>query len=204
MNRKTILVTGGSGDLGQIVVPRLARDYRIIAPYRSESARQKLQHDDVVPVDSLNAVGSHAPLYALVHLAGGFMTGDSVERFQQLLDMNLLSTVHAVQAALPHFMNGGRIIAISAAASLTRPAGLGAYNASKAALNAYIETLAKDLKTRQITANALVPTTLDSPANQKDMPEQRLVKRANVAEMIALLLSDQAATITGQLIGMSA
>ncbi|HEU4521055.1 MAG TPA: SDR family oxidoreductase, partial [Thermoanaerobaculia bacterium] len=100
--------------------------------------------------------------------------------------------------------NGGRIIAISSAASLSRPAGLAAYNASKAALNAYIETLAKDLKGRAITANVLVPTSLDTDANRKEMPEQRLVKRTNVAEMIALLLSDQASAVTGQLIGMSA
>ena len=96
----------------------------------------------------------------------------------------------------------GRIIAISSAASLAKPAGLAAYTAAKAALNAYVETMSKDLKDRAVTVNALLPTTLDTGG--KRSTTERLVKRENVAEMIALLLSDQASNVSGQLIDMSA
>jgi NAD(P)-dependent dehydrogenase (short-subunit alcohol dehydrogenase family) len=195
------VVTGGSGDLGAAVLPRLVRDYRCVAPYRSEAARAKLP-DRVVALPDLSRL--EGPVFALVHLAGGFAAGSSVEQFQMMIETNLMSAVHAVNAVLPHIEDRGRIVTVSSAVSLTRPSGLAAYTASKAALNAYVETLAKDLKDRSITVNALLPTNLDSPANQKDMPAERLVKRSNVAEMIALLLSDQATNISGQLIGMSA
>ncbi len=132
----------------------------------------------------------------------GFGLGGTVTDFQKLFEMNVLAAATTINLALPHLRDGGRIVAISSAVSLTRPAGLAAYAASKAALNAYIETLAKELKDRHITANALLPTTLDSSSAPKSA--ERLVKRENVAEMVALLLSEQGSNITGQLIGMSA
>lgn len=198
---RTVVITGGTGDLGSVVVPRLSLQYRCIVPY---GRRQPPAGDQVIGVPSLDAIAIHAPLYALVHLAGGYTGGASVESFEQMLEANLMSAVRAVEAVLPQIENGGRIVAISAEASLTHPAGLAAYNSSKAALNAFIETLAKDLKGRSITVNALLPAALDTPTMREKMPAERLVKRSNVAEMIALLLSDQAAAVTGQLFGMSA
>ncbi|HUP44895.1 MAG TPA: SDR family NAD(P)-dependent oxidoreductase [Thermoanaerobaculia bacterium] len=201
---KTIVVTGGSGELGAVVLPRLTREFRCIAAYRSDASRRKLEENDVVAIPDLAAAAEFAPLYALVHLAGSFQAGNSVERFERMIEDNLLAAARAAEAVLPHLEDGGRIIAISSAASLTRPAGLAAYSASKAALNSYVETLAKDLKSRAITVNALLPTMLDTDVNRKENPSERLVKRTNVAEMIVLLLSEQAATVSGQLIGMSA
>lgn len=185
-------------------MPRLAIDFRCIALARSSESRAKLQGNHVVPVPALDGLGEFSPIYGLVLLAGGFAAGSSVDRFEHMIDTNLMSAVRAIEAVLPHMENGARIVAISSAASLTRPPGLAAYSASKSALNSVVETLSRDLKKRAITVNALLPTNLDTPANQKEMPAERLVKRSNVAEMIALLLSDQAANISGQLIGMSA
>lgn len=201
---KTILISGGTGDLGSIVVPRLLREYRCIVLYRSEISWEKLKK----VAGSKELIGLRdsdprlEPLYAVVNLAGGFGLGGTVTDFQKLFEMNVLAAATTINLALPHLRDGGRIVAISSAVSLTRPAGLAAYAASKAALNAYIETLAKELKDRHITANALLPTTLDSSSAPKSA--ERLVKRENVAEMVALLLSEQGSNITGQLIGMSA
>ena len=85
------------------------------------------------------------------------------------------------------------IVAISSVASQTTPAGLAAYASAKAALNAYIGVLAKDLKPRRIAVNALLPSTL----GEGGIPYER------VAESIAFLLSDAAASLTGQLIAMT-
>ena len=198
---KTVVITGGTGDLGSVVVPRLATEFRCVVPYRKTPPPAM---NNVVPLPSLDSIADLKPIYALVNLAGGFGAGSSPEQFEKMLDANLMSAVRALAATLPHIENGGRIVMISSASSLTRPAGLAAYNASKAALNAVVETLARDLKDRSITVNALLPTALDTPSMRKEMPPERLVKRSNVAEMVALLLSEQAAAVTGQLIGMSA
>jgi NAD(P)-dependent dehydrogenase (short-subunit alcohol dehydrogenase family) len=157
---KTIAITGATGDLGRIVVPRLSRDYECVALTRAL---------DNVP---------DRPLFALVSLAGGFASGDSADDFAKMLEMNLYSFVRAYHAVQPHLEPGARIVAISSAASLTHPHGLGAYSASKSALNSFVQTLG---------ANALLPDTIDTDA-----------RRGVVADWIAWLL--QAEAVRGQLI----
>jgi NAD(P)-dependent dehydrogenase (short-subunit alcohol dehydrogenase family) len=184
---KTLVLTGGTGDLGSVVIPRLLRDYRCAVLYHSRKPP-----DDVIPLADVSAIPSVAPVYGLVLLAGGFGAGATPDDFNKMFEMNLQSNIRAIDAALPHLENGGRIVAISSAVSKTRPPGLAAYSASKAALNAVVETMAKDLKKRDITVNALLPATIDTNP-----------KRDVVAETIALLLSAQAAGITGQLIALT-
>ena len=200
------MVTGATGDLGTVVVPRLMKEYRCVAWYRDEATFKKLAalNGDLKGIADLKNVKDFAPLYGLVHLAGGFSSGAKLDDFTKMLEMNLLSAVRAVDAARPHLEKAGRIVVISTAATLSKPAGLAAYTASKAALNAYVETLAKDFEERDVTVNALLPTTLDTPENRKQMSPDKLVRRENVAEMIALLLSERASNVNGQLIAMTA
>lgn len=201
------MITGGTGDLGAIVVPRLLRDYRCGVLYRSEASLQRLQSaagesEHLTPLASLDQVATLAPIYGVVHLAGGFAMGSTPDDYRRMFETNVMPAVEAIHAALPHMTEGGRIVAISSAASMAKPSGMSAYTASKAALNSIVETLSKELKDRRITANALLPTALDTPSQKPS--STRLVKRENVAEMIVLLLSEQGSNISGQLIGMSA
>ena len=183
---KTLVITGGTGALGSVVVPRLEREYRCVL----------LRRDD----DPKKVIAAAAPVYGLVHLAGGFAAGSVVEsddgQWSSMIAANLLSFVAAARAAIPHLERGGRIVAISARASIAKPAGLSAYVASKSALNATIEVLAKELKESGIAVNALLPDTLQSRGLQG-------VPMENVAEAIAFLLSDEARNISGALIPMS-
>ncbi|HJT16554.1 MAG TPA: SDR family oxidoreductase [Thermoanaerobaculia bacterium] len=171
---KSLLLTGGTGHLGRIVVDRLSPEYRCVLLGRNETPK----------VDRV---------YGILQIAGGFAMGSSLDDFTTMLDANLLSAVRAIEPMRDKIEDGGRIIAISSIASRTTPAGLAAYASAKAALNAYIEVLAKDLKSRRIGVNALLPTTLGDDG----IPYER------VAEMIVFLLSEAAASLTGQLIAMT-
>jgi NAD(P)-dependent dehydrogenase (short-subunit alcohol dehydrogenase family) len=157
---KAIAITGATGDLGRVVVPRLSRDYRCIALNRAL---------DNIPDE---------PLFGLVALAGAFAPGHTPADFTKMIEANLMSFVRAYDAVLPRLDLQPRIIAISSAASLTHPHGLGAYSATKSALNTFVQTLG---------GNALLPDTIDTDE-----------RRATVAEWIAWLL--QAEGVRGQLI----
>ncbi len=199
---KSILITGATGGLGHAVAARLARDYRCIALYRSESSwnelRKSVAIDGVANVEEINE-----PLYGLVLLAGAFAKGSAVDVFETMMEANLMSAVRAIEPLRARIEDGGRIVAISSAASKTHPRGLGAYVASKSALNAYIEALARDLEPRKITVNALLPTALDTPAMRDSMPSDRLVPLDRVSDAIASLLSDASASISGQMFVLS-
>jgi NAD(P)-dependent dehydrogenase (short-subunit alcohol dehydrogenase family) len=185
---KKLLVTGATGGLGQAVVARFERDYDCVLLGRSEN-----------PLNALRE-----PVFGALLLAGAFTMGSSSENFAAMIDANLMSAVRVLDPITPKIVDGGRIVAISSAASLTRPPGMAAYVASKAALNGYLESLAKELAPRHITVNALLPTALDTPAMRNSMPHNRLVPLERVTETIAFLLSDNAQSVTGQMIVLSA
>ncbi|HMC22853.1 MAG TPA: SDR family oxidoreductase [Thermoanaerobaculia bacterium] len=181
---KTLLVTGGTGQLGQAMLERLNRDYRCVVVTRTEFPK----------VDRF---------YGILHLAGAFTVGSAPDDFMKMLDANLMSAVRVIEPMREKIEDGGRIIGISSLASQTTPAGLAAYVSAKAALNAYIGVLAKDLQPRRITANALLPSALATPTMLASMPREKLIPLDRVAETVAFLLSDAGASITGQLIAMT-
>jgi NAD(P)-dependent dehydrogenase (short-subunit alcohol dehydrogenase family) len=191
---KSLIITGGTGDLGRVVLPQLARDFDCVAVYRSIAAWSRVPPiENVQGAESLARALELAPApHAFVHLAGGFTAGSATADYTKMFETNVLPLVEALAAIAPHLADGGRVVAISAAASLSTPPGIGAYVASKAALNAVILTAASELKSRRITANALLPTSIGADA----------VPPEHIAGAIAFLLSDGGAEVSGQLIVM--
>jgi NAD(P)-dependent dehydrogenase (short-subunit alcohol dehydrogenase family) len=188
---KTLLITGSTGGLGSVVVPRLETEYPCVLMHRDGSL-------------TLSGAPAHPEsFFGIVSLAGAFAPGSSSDAAQKMLDANLLSFTKALDLALPSLEDGGRIVAISAAATLTQPSGLAAYTAAKSALNAYVLTRAHELAPRRITANALLPTALATAPMRAQMSDDKLVPLERVAEWIVFLLSENGAGVTGQLIVMS-
>jgi len=142
----------------------------------------------------------------LVNVAGGFrwetLAQGEVDTWDQLYRMNLRTAVVSCQAALPALLErrAGRIVNVGAAAAARAGAGMGAYAASKAGVQKLTEALAEELKDRGITVNAVLPSVIDTPRNRLDMPHAdfaRWVAPAAIADVIAFLASEAAASVTG-------
>jgi NAD(P)-dependent dehydrogenase (short-subunit alcohol dehydrogenase family) len=149
-------------------------------------------------------------LDVVVHTVGGFAGGQSIAEtddatFQRMFDLNLTSTFYFLRAVIPAMRKtgNGRIIAIGSRAALEPGAGVGAYSASKAAMVSLIRTVAVENKDVGITANVILPGTMDTPGNRKAMPNadtRKWVQPANVASLIRWLAGDAGGDVNGAVI----
>jgi NAD(P)-dependent dehydrogenase (short-subunit alcohol dehydrogenase family) len=146
-------------------------------------------------------------LDVVAHTVGGFAGGSSVAEtgdalFQRMLDVNLNSTFYLLRAVLPVMRKtgNGRIIAVGSRAALEPGAGVGAYSASKAAMVSLIKTIALENKDAGVTANVILPGTMDTPTNRKAMPNAdtgKWVQPANVARLMLWLAGDGGKDVNG-------
>jgi NAD(P)-dependent dehydrogenase (short-subunit alcohol dehydrogenase family) len=122
-----------------------------------------------------------------------------------MFDVNLNSAFYVLRAALPAMRKtgNGRIVAIGSRAAVDPGPGVGAYSASKAALVSLIRTVALENKDVGITANVILPGTMDTPTNRKMIPNAdvgKWVQPANVASLIVWLAGDAGAAVNGAVI----
>jgi NAD(P)-dependent dehydrogenase (short-subunit alcohol dehydrogenase family) len=119
-----------------------------------------------------------------------------------MFELNVNSAFHIIRAVLPHMRKAGsgRIIAIGSRAAESPGVGVGAYSASKAALVSLMRTVALENKDAGITANVILPGTIDTPANRKAMPSadtSQWVQPVDIAGLILWLTSPPAKDVTG-------
>jgi len=219
MIEKTALVTGADGGLG-VHVTKALLDAGFLVAGLAPKIKQS-DFDDprftALParLDSLEAAKRSADavitkfgkIDVLAHLVGGFAGGPSVAEtddatFRRMFEMNVDSAFHILRAVLPNMQKAGngRIIAIGSRAAESPGAGVGAYSASKAALVSLIRTVAVENKDSGITANVILPGTIDTPANRKAMPKadtSHWVQPGAIASLILWLASDAAKDVTG-------
>ena len=193
-----ILLTGASGNLGPAV--------RAAFENRGDTVVGVARHGDI-PADLTDAnaakraieetVARHGRLDVLAHALGGFEGGSPVEQtsdetWQRMMSLNLNAAFYTIRAALPRLRAAGRgrIVAVGSRAGVTTPAGLSAYNVSKAGLHALIETVAAEVKPTGVTANAVLPSSIGADA----------VPAEAIADLIVWLTSDAAAHVNGALI----
>jgi NAD(P)-dependent dehydrogenase (short-subunit alcohol dehydrogenase family) len=145
----------------------------------------------------------------VINIAGAFKfqkiaDGDPA-LWDKLFAINLKTALLTSRAAIPFLRQSkqGRIINIGANSALKAGAGMGPYTASKASVHRLTESLAQELKSDGITVNAVLPATIDTPANRADMPKADFstwVTPEAMAEVILFLASDAAQPITGVLL----
>jgi NAD(P)-dependent dehydrogenase (short-subunit alcohol dehydrogenase family) len=146
----------------------------------------------------------------LVHLVGGFAGGRTVAEtddatFDKMIDLNLRSVFLMMRAVLPQMrMQGsGRILAIGSKAAVEPAPMAGLYAASKAALVSLVRTVARENSDLKITANVVLPGTMDTPANRKSDPKadpSKWVQPLQVAQLLVHLMSDSSSQINGAVI----
>ena len=219
MHAKVVLVTGANGGLGTSVteaflaagatVAGVSRDIKSSdfahANFAAFAADLNSSHAATTLVNSI--VERFRALDALVHLVGGFAGGKPVHEtgdatFEKMMDMNLRSAFYIAKAVLPHMRKAGagRIVNIGSRAALEPAAGIAAYSASKAALVSLTRTIAIENKDVSITANVLLPTTIDTAANRAAMPKadtSRWVQPQSLASLIVWLVGDAGGAVNG-------
>jgi 3-oxoacyl-[acyl-carrier protein] reductase len=161
---------------------------------------------------AIDAVASHfGRLDALVNIAGGFAFETVAEgdpkTWQRMHALNLLTALNASRSAIPHLTasTSARIVNVGAMGALQAGSGMGAYAASKAGVHRLTEALAAEWKGK-ITVNAVLPSTIDTPANRASMPKAdfgKWVTPQELADVILFLVSDAASAVTGALLPVS-
>ncbi len=214
------IVTGGFGVLGRAVAARLAAaGARVALLDRSPAPAAGLPAGVALAIGGIDLGDEEAcgaafaqvretfgAVDGVVNVAGGFtwetVEGGALDSWDRMYATNLRTAVASCRAALPHLLarGSGRIVNVGAAAAGKAALGMGAYAASKAGVARLTEALAEELKDRGITVNAVLPSIIDTPANRADMPDAdpaRWVAPAQLAAVIAFLLSNDAGAITG-------
>lgn len=215
---KVVIVTGALGSLGRAVSAAAAKaGAKVYAvdvvdgqPEAGVEATPALDLGDAEATRQAFAdiAAKAGRIDALVNVAGGFawetVDDGSIDTWDHLYQLNVRTAVNASKAVLAHIpAGGGRIVNISAAGSVKADMGLGAYAASKSGVSRLTEALAVELKSRNITVNAVMPSIIDTAPNRKDMPDADFstwVTPAALADVIMFLLSQRAEAVTGALI----
>src|ERR1700754_4865661 len=220
MDGKVVVVTGAMGALGKVVAEvALARGARVAGiDHASSQIAAAPNRIEVGGVDLSDAaqtrkaieavVAQFGRLDALINIAGGFAfeavaEGDP-KTWQRMYALNVLTALNASRAAIPHLATSGagRIVNIGAMGALQAGAGMGPYAASKAGVHRLTEALAAEWKGK-VTVNAVLPSTIDTPANRASMPKadfKKWVTAEELSNVILFLASDEASAITGALL----
>ncbi len=231
LENECIIVTGASGNLGSVVARVLAQNgARVICADRS-AANFAAIADGMDPdrflmlggrdlsnkadVDGVVAAGvaRFGRVTGLVNTVGGFATGkvteDALEQWDLMMLLNAKIALITSAAVLPALMDAGhgRIVHIAAQPGIKATAGQAAYAASKAAVIRLMETIAAEHRSHRITANCVLPGTIDTPVNRASMPNAKAdiwITPQSIANLIAFLVSPAGAVVTGAAIPATA
>lgn len=221
MNGKRTLITGGTGGLGgAVTMAALQRGAITTVSYTAEDGRKALADrlpggadvtfisldvtDEAAVASALAALGDVA---ILIHLVGNFSPmGKTAEYaltdYERQIALNLTSTFIMCKHALGAMQRTGygRIVTVSSRTAVEGGASSSAYAAAKAGVIALTRAIADETRGTDITANCVLPSVIDTPANREAMPKadpSKWVTPASLAEVICFLAGEEGGRLRG-------
>lgn len=214
---KTVVVTGGSGAVGRVASRRFAEaGARVVvadmAPPPDEAGAVVYHETDMLDEASVRGLFERVASefggpHVLVNIAGGFRFGPSVEEMDEsdwdgLLQLNLKSAFLTIKNVLPYMkaQGYGRIVSIAARSGLHGDPMVAHYSVSKGGVILLTQSVAAEVKTHDITVNAVLPSIIDTPANRAAMPDakvERWVQPDDLANVLLFLASEEARAVSG-------
>ena len=213
---RTVMLTGAAGNLGRAVASAFANANLVLLDLKrgdlQDSDRQLFVETDLLNPQAVQAAVDKAverfkSVDVLCNIAGGFRMGPPVHEttdkdWDFMFNVNARTALNMSRAVVPVMLKagGGKIVNIGAFAAQKGAAQMGAYIASKSAVIRLTETMAAELREKNINVNCVLPTIIDTPENRKAMPDadpKRWVAPQDLAQVIQFLASDAARAIHG-------
>jgi 3-oxoacyl-[acyl-carrier protein] reductase len=233
---KRALVTGGGGALGASICRTLAQaGMHVVVHAHANAARAEALSKEIVAAGGgsevalfdvrdgaacareLDKLLQAGPFQVLVHNAGvtadAPMAGMSAEQWSSVIDVSLNGFYNVARPLLLPMLRTrwGRVVAVSSVAGIMGNRGQANYAAAKAGLHGAVKSLAIEVASRGVTANAVAPGIIESPMTrdafsaediQRLVPMKRAGTPAEVAAVVAFLCSEGAAYLSGQVIAV--
>lgn len=220
---RTICITGAAGNLGQAVAQQFALEgaqlvlldkvaisdtlLALWAPAPCLAIGLDLCEAAQVNAAVDQAIARFGTIDVLCNLTGGFAMGDAVHTTSDstwdfLHAINVRTLRNTCAAVVPQMLRqgGGKIVNVGAYSAQRGLAHMGAYSAAKSEVLRLTETMAAELRAKNININCVLPSILDTPQNRADMPDadpSRWVSPYDLAQVIAFLASDAARALHG-------
>lgn len=216
----TVIITGANGNLGTAVTNNfLDKGYKVVATVISEEEKKDLPQNENLQVEVVNltdesetasfvqnVIEKYKKVDGALLLVGGFAMGNigatKTDDIRKQLTLNFDTAYHVTRPLFQHMIenDNGRIVFIGARPALQAAAGkdLLAYGLSKSLLFKLAEYLNEEAKGKNVTTTVVVPSTLDTALNRKNMPDanpDNWVKPEALAEILEFIVSGKASPL---------